>query len=127
VRILVVEMTSGRVVATGLKDAGFVVDLVGSAESADTALATEHFDLIVLDLGLPGATGCTSCRRCAAAATNAPGCPCWSDRARWAGRPGRRPRAGADDYLVKLLNCAAGGLPVLIRRTGSMASIRSPS
>ena len=58
-RILVVEDDPlvADVVATGLKDAGFVVDLVGSAESADTALATEHFDLIVLDLGLPGRDG----------------------------------------------------------------------
>ena len=58
-RILVVEDDPlvADVVATGLKDAGFVVDLVGSAESADTALVTEHFDLIVLDLGLPGRDG----------------------------------------------------------------------
>ncbi|HPU53489.1 MAG TPA: response regulator, partial [Burkholderiaceae bacterium] len=58
-RILVIEDDPlvADVVATGLRDAGFVVDPVGSAESADTALATEHFDLIVLDLGLPGRDG----------------------------------------------------------------------
>ena len=58
-RILVIEDDPlvAEVVVTGLRDAGFVVDRVDSAESADTALVTEHFDLIVLDLGLPGRDG----------------------------------------------------------------------
>lgn len=126
-RILVVEDDPlvADVVATGLKDAGFVVDLVGSAESADTALATEHFDLIVLDLGLPGRDGLhflSALRRGG------------DERARvpvlvLTARDGLDDRVGglergADDYLVKPfeLRELVARCRVLIRRTGSMAS-----
>ena len=58
-RILIVEddplLANG--VAQLLRGAGFAADYVGSAELAEAALATEKFDLMVLDIGLPGMDG----------------------------------------------------------------------
>ncbi len=126
-RILLIEddRLVTDVVLSGLRDAGFVVDAVASAESADTAIATEHFDLVILDLGLPGRDGLqflSSLRR-------SPG-----DRASvpvlvLTARDGLDDRIeglerGADDYLVKPfeLRELIARCRVLIRRTGSMGS-----
>ncbi|MDD3354490.1 response regulator transcription factor [Zoogloea sp.] len=58
-RILIVEddplLADG--VAQLLRGAGFTADYVGSGEQAEAALATETFDLMVLDIGLPGIDG----------------------------------------------------------------------
>ena len=40
-----------------LRGAGFTADYVGSAELAEAALAAEKFDLMILDIGLPGMDG----------------------------------------------------------------------
>jgi two-component system OmpR family response regulator len=40
-----------------LRGAGFNADFVGSAEQAEAALAAESFDLMVLDISLPGMDG----------------------------------------------------------------------
>ncbi len=58
-RILIVEDDElvADAVARGLAAAGFAVDRAPSAEAAEAALATEHFDLAVVDVGLPGADG----------------------------------------------------------------------
>jgi DNA-binding response OmpR family regulator len=64
-RILVVEDNElvADAIVRGLGMAGFAVDRAGSAESATAALATEHFDLALLDIGLPGTDGLTLLRR----------------------------------------------------------------
>jgi DNA-binding response OmpR family regulator len=58
-RILLVEDDPllGDGLAAGLRQAGFATDWLKDGESADAALKTEAFDLIVLDLGLPGMDG----------------------------------------------------------------------
>jgi DNA-binding response OmpR family regulator len=58
-RILVVEDDElvAEAVTVGLGRAGFAVDRSATAETAATALAAEHFDLAVVDVGLPGADG----------------------------------------------------------------------
>jgi DNA-binding response OmpR family regulator len=58
-RILVVEDNDlvADAITIGLGAAGFAVDRSASAEAAHTALATEHFDLLVVDVGLPGEDG----------------------------------------------------------------------
>lgn len=64
-RILIVEDDAlvADAVACGLGAAGFAVDRAQSAEAASTALAAEHFDLTVVDVGLPGADGLSLVRR----------------------------------------------------------------
>ncbi|MCX7274505.1 MAG: response regulator transcription factor, partial [Burkholderiales bacterium] len=126
-RVLVVEDDPlvADVVATGLRNAGFAVDQVRSAESAETALVTEHFDLIVLDLGLPGRDGLqflASLRRGASESARVPVLVLTA-------RDGLDDRVeglerGADDYLVKPfeLRELVARVRVLIRRTGSSAS-----
>jgi two-component system response regulator QseB len=58
-RILVVE--DDRMIAKGLERAlrqqGYTVDGVADGRSAAEALRTERFDLVLLDLGLPGRDG----------------------------------------------------------------------
>jgi two-component system phosphate regulon response regulator OmpR len=46
-----------------LGDQGFQVKTVENAETMDRALAREHFELMVLDLMLPGEDGLSICRR----------------------------------------------------------------
>jgi DNA-binding response OmpR family regulator len=65
VRILVVEDNDlvADAIVRGLAMVGFAVDRAANAESASVALAAEHFDLALLDIGLPGADGLSLLRR----------------------------------------------------------------
>jgi DNA-binding response OmpR family regulator len=58
-RILLVEDDElvADAIVRGLSLSGFTVDRAPSAEQAAAALASEHFDLAVVDIGLPGADG----------------------------------------------------------------------
>jgi len=58
-RILLVEddRMIGESVRTSLRQEGYAVDWVRNGQVAETALSTEHFDLVLLDLGLPGTDG----------------------------------------------------------------------
>ncbi len=58
-RILVVEDDElvADAVVRGLGSAGFAADRAPNAEAATVALECEHFDLAVVDIGLPGADG----------------------------------------------------------------------
>ncbi len=58
-RILIVEDDTllGPGLKTGLGQDGYAADWVQDAEAAEHALRIEHFDLLVLDLGLPGRDG----------------------------------------------------------------------
>ena len=64
-RILVVEDNElvADAIVRGLAMAGFAVDRAASAETALAALAAEHFDLALLDIGLPGADGLSLLRK----------------------------------------------------------------
>jgi two-component system, OmpR family, phosphate regulon response regulator OmpR len=46
-----------------LRDQGFGAKAVDGAESMDRAIAREHYDLLVLDLMMPGEDGLAICRR----------------------------------------------------------------
>ncbi len=58
-RILIAE--DDEVLADGLsrslRAAGYAVDVVNNGQAADSALTAQHFDVLILDLGLPGLTG----------------------------------------------------------------------
>ena len=123
-RVLLVEDDHlvADVVIEGLRGSGFAVDRVESAEQGDTALHNEHFDLIVLDIGLPGVSGLEWLRRFRKKSAERARTPVLMLTA----RDGLDDRVdglnlGADDYLVKpfelrelVARCRA-----LIRRTGS--------
>src|ERR1700730_19381902 len=58
-RLLIIEDEAEllKSVSRGLSEAGFEVTGAGSAESAESILAEQNFDTIVLDLRLPGKNG----------------------------------------------------------------------
>jgi two-component system, OmpR family, response regulator QseB len=58
-RILIVEDDAllGSGLKTGLGQDGYAADWVHDADAAEHALRVEYFDLVVLDLGLPGRDG----------------------------------------------------------------------
>ena len=123
-RVLVVEDDAlvADAVTVGLRQAGFVVDRVESAEQAETATRTEHFDLVVLDIGLPGASGLDWLRRMRHASGVAARVPVLILTA----RDGLEDRIdglnlGADDYMVKPfeLRELEARCRALIRRTGA--------
>jgi two-component system OmpR family response regulator/two-component system response regulator QseB len=100
-RILLVEDDSmiGDSVRSALKHEGFAVDWVRDGRAAQTTLATERFDLVLLDLGLPQIPGLDVLRtlRAQKDATPVIIVTARDDLAsRVAGLD-----AGADDYLVK--------------------------
>lgn len=58
-RILLVEddRMIGDSVRTSLRQDGYAVDWARDGRMAESALSSEHFDLVLLDLGLPGKDG----------------------------------------------------------------------
>ncbi len=123
-RLLLVEddVMIGEAMRAGLKREGFVVDWVHDAEAAARVLRTEPFELVLLDLALPGTDGLELLR---------------SERERGLALPvliitardaiAARVQgldAGADDYLIKpfdLDELAARIRALLRRRAGRSA------
>ena len=64
-KILVVEdeTKTGNYLKQGLTEAGFVVDLVRDGNDGLHAAVSESYDLVVLDIMLPGIDGLETCRR----------------------------------------------------------------
>ena len=100
-RILLAE--DDRIIADGLvrslRKAGYAVDAVGDGAEADAALASQQFDLLILDLGLPKLPGIDVLRRLRARKSTLPVLILTAqdgiaDRVRGLD-------AGADDYLSK--------------------------
>ncbi|MBY0440149.1 MAG: response regulator transcription factor [Burkholderiales bacterium] len=100
-RILLVEDDTmiGDSVRSALKHVGFAVDWVRDGRAAQSTLATERFDLVLLDLGLPQVSGLDVLR---ALRTQKDATPVIIVTARddLASRVAGLD-AGADDYLVK--------------------------
>src|SRR4030095_12853262 len=105
-RILVAE--DDAVLAEGvmetLRQSGYAVDWVKNGAEADSALAANHFDLLILDLGLPKKSGLDVLKRLRASDSRLPvliltALDGVSDRVRGLD-------AGADDYLAKPFDLA---------------------
>jgi two-component system response regulator QseB len=103
-RVLLVEDDAmiGESVRRGLRQDGLAVDWVRDGASAETALVTESYDVLLLDLGLPRKSGLEVLTRLRARGASLPVIIVTARDAiedRVAGLD-----AGADDYLVKPFN-----------------------
>jgi DNA-binding response OmpR family regulator len=100
-RLLLVEDDEriAREVAATLQAAGYMVETVGEGEEAWFRGETEDYDLIVLDLGLPGMDGLAVLKRWRSAGRSLP-VLVLSARGTWPERV-EGINAGADDYLPK--------------------------
>jgi len=100
-RLLVVEddRMIGESVRTALRQEGYAVDWVRDGADADAAMQAERYDLVLLDLGLPGKSGLELLK---AARARGDAMPMLVMTARDAiGDRVTGLDAGADDYLVK--------------------------
>ena len=100
-KILVVEdeKPTATFLGRGLSEEGYAVDVVESGQKADEAVFVNRYDLIVLDVMLPGVDGFTLCRRWREQGLKCPvlfltGRDAIQDRVQGLD-------AGGDDYLVK--------------------------
>jgi len=118
-RILLVEddQMIGQAIQTALRQDGHAVDWVRDGNAADAALAAGRFDLVLLDLGLPGRDGVSLLRLIRSRKDATPVLVITARDAiadRIAGLD-----AGADDYLVKPfdLDELAARMRALLRRS----------
>jgi DNA-binding response OmpR family regulator len=100
-RVLLVEDDGmiGESVRTALRQSGFAVDWVRDGEAADATLASERFDVVLLDLGLPRRDGIELLKTLRGRGDRTP-VIVLSARDALASRVGGLD-AGADDYLLK--------------------------
>lgn len=123
-RILLIEDDElvADAVVRGLSIAGFTVDHADSAESGRAALRSEHFDLAVVDIGLPGADGLSLLAALRNEGTSMP-VLMLTARDTLADKI-RAFELGADDFLMKPFEQAelAARCRALIRRAGQTPS-----
>jgi two-component system, OmpR family, response regulator len=123
-RLLIVEdePTLGRQLKSTLESIGYAVDLATDGEDGHYMGASENYDAVILDLGLPEVDGLTVLDRWRREKRNFPvlvltARDTWSDKV--AGLD-----AGADDYLAKPFQTEEliARLRALIRRSSGNAS-----
>lgn len=123
-RALVVEDDEdlARSLSAALGAAGFAVDEAHDGESGEYLGATETYDAIVLDLGLPRLDGIEVLRRWRKAGVAAP-VLILTARGEWADKVAGF-RAGADDYVLKPFRTEEVILRLqsLVRRSAGHAS-----
>lgn len=110
-------------VAKTLRHAGYVLDVLERGDHADAALRTQHYDLVILDLSLPGMDGLDVLRRLRTREQGAP-TPVLVLTARGATEDRVRGlNLGADDYLAKPFDLAEleARIKALLRRSGNLA------
>ncbi|EIJ47616.1 two component transcriptional regulator [Herbaspirillum sp. GW103] len=123
-RVLLVEDDAmiGEAIQAALKDASYAVDWVKDGQLAVTTITSQHYDIALLDLGLPGKDGLDVLR--SIRAKNIP-IPLLIITA----RDGLDDRlqgldGGADDYVLKPFQMAEllARMRAVLRRKGGMAS-----
>ena len=123
-RILLVEDDPllGDGLTIGLRQSGFAVDWLKDGHSADLALQSEHFDLLVLDLGLPKMTGMEVLQRARSRGNTLPVLVLTARDA--TGEKIAGLDAGADDYLVKPIDLdeLTARIRALTRRSAGRAA-----
>ena len=123
-RLLLVEDDNllGDAIRAGLTQEGYTIDWMKDGISAESALKTEHFDLVVLDLGLPRRSGLEVLKTLRSAGNPVPvliltARDMVSDRVQGLD-------TGADDYFVKPFDmdelCAR--IRALLRRSSGRTS-----
>ncbi|MEO8070215.1 MAG: response regulator transcription factor [Acidobacteriota bacterium] len=119
-RILLVEdeRSAAKMIAQGLREHGHAVDVAGDGAAAVAAAAAAPFDVIVLDVLLPGKDGLTVCRELRAAGNPVP-ILMLTARDAVEDRIGGLD-AGADDYLTKPFHFGE-----LLARTRALARRRA--
>ena len=122
-RVLLVEDDPmiGNAVHGALNDASWAADWVKDGNSALTALRTQHYDLVLLDLGLPGRDGLEVLRSIRSQPTTLPVLIVTARDAlddRIAGLD-----AGADDYILKPFEISEllARMRAVLRRQGGQA------
>ena len=100
-RILLVEddQMIAEAISLGLKNARYAVDWVNNGRTAETAFNSQQYDLVLLDLGLPGQDGLTVLRHLRQNKNNTPVLIVTARddlESRLSGLDG-----GADDYIIK--------------------------
>jgi DNA-binding response OmpR family regulator len=124
-RLLLIEDNErfATLLKQGLAGAGFAVDVIGTAKDGMTALENGHWDIVVLDRGLPDGDGLevlTEMRRRADTTPVLILTAHGSLRDRVTGL-----QSGADDYLVKpfALEELVARLQALLRRPGNLLGL----
>jgi two-component system OmpR family response regulator/two-component system response regulator QseB len=123
-RILLVEDDPelGDGLTVGLRQCGFAVDWLKDGNSADQALQSETFDLVVLDLGLPRLSGMDVLHRLRSRGQSVPILILTARDA--TGDKVSGLDAGADDYLVKPIDLdeLSARIRALTRRSAGRAA-----
>ncbi|MEQ1511929.1 MAG: response regulator transcription factor [Lysobacteraceae bacterium] len=122
-RVLVVEDDPllGEAICIGMRQRGFAADWVRDGIAAETALKTETFAVVILDLGLPRLSGMQLLRQRREAHDSTPVLILTARDAIQERVQGLD--AGADDYVVKPVDLdeLAARLRALVRRSGGDA------
>jgi two-component system OmpR family response regulator len=124
VRVLVVEdeIALSKQLTAALEEAGYAVDCAGDGERADFLGQTEHYDAVILDLGLPSVDGLTVLRRWRDAGLTMP-VLVLTARGSWHEKV-QGIDGGADDYVAKPFRMEEilARLRALIRRASGQAT-----
>src|SRR5579872_3877966 len=123
-RVLVVEdeVLLSRQLAQALTEAGYAVDCAPDGGRADFLAHTERYDVVVLDLGLPGVDGLTLLRRWREAGIFTP-VLILTARGSWHEKV-QGIDSGADDYVAKpcRIEEVQARIRALIRRSSGLAN-----